>query len=349
MKPNHNNNFNLIRLIAATLVLITHSYTLTNRGEADILSRLTCGSLSFSYTAVATFFCISGYLIFQSAIHSTSAYSFFFRRILRIIPGLLGVLLFTVFVLGPIFTTLPLSVYFTSLNTYKHLLSVFIYIQNFSIDSVFTSNPNHAVNGSLWTLKYEFSCYIICFISVYLGLHKKRALFLLVLIFMLAVRIFLGNRFFWFDYASPLFLWHNMRYINEWFWFFLSGMVFYMYKDSIRISGLFFVTTLLIYVVFALFKQEQVLRIISYITIPTCVFYLYKYKHPESAFLGGNDFSYGIYIYGFPVQQTLIFITNNTINIYTLIFLSVLLTLPLSFLSWFFIEKRALKHKNYIQ
>lgn len=348
MKPNHNNNFNLIRLIAATLVLVTHSYSLTNREEGDLLFRLTSGSLLFSYTAVATFFCISGYLIFQSAINSTGVASFFFRRVLRIIPGLLGVLFFTVFILGPIFTTLPLYQYFTSLNNYKHLLSAFIYIQNYTIDSVFSSNPNHAVNGSLWTLKYEFTCYIICFISVYFGLYKKRILFLLLLILMLLIRIFLGNRFFWYDYSSPLFLWHNMRYINEWFWFFLSGMVFYMYKDSFRISGLFFLTTLLIYVVFALFKQEQVLRILSYIVIPTCVFYLYNYKSPEHAFLGGNDFSYGIYIYGFPVQQTLVFITNNTINIYALIFLSVLLTLPLSIISWFFIEKKALKYKNYI-
>ncbi|MFN8317563.1 MAG: hypothetical protein U0T32_14035, partial [Chitinophagales bacterium] len=64
---------------------------------------------------------------------------------------------------------------------------------------------------------------------------------------------------------------------------------------------------------------------------------------------GGNDFSYGMYIYGFPVQQTLVFITNNTINLYALIFLSILLTFPLSFLSWFFIEKKALKYKNYIR
>jgi peptidoglycan/LPS O-acetylase OafA/YrhL len=349
MKPNHNNNFNLIRLLAAILVLVTHSYSLTNRVEGDILSRLTSGSLSFSYTAVATFFCISGYLILQSAINASGFSSFFFRRVLRIIPGLIGSLFFAVFIIGPIFTTLSLNQYFTSLSTYRPLLSVFIYIQQYTIDSVFSSNPNHAINGSLWTLKYEFTCYIICFLCVYLRLYKQRILFLVLLILMLLFRIIIGNRLFWYDYASPLFLWHNIRYINEWFWFFLSGMVFYLYKDSFKINGKFIIAFLFVYIGFAVFKQEHVLRILSYIAIPTCVFYFYNHKSPEKAFLGGNDFSYGMYIYGFPVQQALIFLTNNTINLYALIFLSILLTFPLSVLSWFLIEKKALKHKNYIR
>lgn len=349
MKTNHNNNFNLIRLLAASFVLVTHSYTLTNRGEGDILSRLTSGSLSFSYTAVATFFCISGFLILQSAINSSGFSSFFFRRVLRIIPGLIGSLCFAVFILGPIFTTLSLKQYFTSLGTFKPLLSAFIYIQQYTIDSVFSTNPNHALNGSLWTLKYEFTCYIVCFLCVYLKLYRQRIFFLFLLILMLLFRIIIGNRLFWYDYASPLFLWHNIRYINEWFWFFLSGMVFYLYKDTFKINGLFLIILLLVYTVFAAFKMEQVLRILSYIVIPACVFYFYNYKSPEKAFLGGNDFSYGMYIYGFPVQQTLIFITNNTINLYALIFLSILLTIPFSFLSWFFIEKKALKYKNYIR
>lgn len=104
-----NNNFDFLRLLGALLVIISHSYALTLAGK-DPLFQLT-GSEPFSFLGVAMFFVISGFLITQSG-HYDPTRHFIWKRFLKIIPGLIGVSLFTVFILGPVVTTVPIKEYF---------------------------------------------------------------------------------------------------------------------------------------------------------------------------------------------------------------------------------------------
>ena len=112
-----NNNFNLLRIVAASAVLISHSYPLFSlgRGSTEPLDRVL--GMSLGTLAVLTFFAISGYFISQSFHSSRSIVEFTVARSLRIYPGLLAVLVLTVFALGPVFTNVSLSVYFSDHET----------------------------------------------------------------------------------------------------------------------------------------------------------------------------------------------------------------------------------------
>lgn len=343
------NNFDFIRLFAAILVIITHSYTLKGSNDVDVLFKLTSGSIQFSHLGVAIFFVISGYLITQSSISSPSWKSYFWKRILRLLPGLFVVLSLCVFVLGPIFTTLPIKNYFANGETSKFMLSVFIYFKNYSLPGVFENNPVDAVNGSLWTLAYEFTLYVFVMIAGQIGLVKRRNILLLIWVLFLGIRIFLGNRYFWFSYASPYTFGLNIKYLFEWSFYFLSGILFFHYRDRKIIDFRIIVCLFLTYTIFALWKQTEILNILNYLLIPFLIMYFSFLPSKVSKLAKFGDFSYGIYIYAFPVQQTLIYVNNNRISVVTLILLSVLITLPFAVLSWHFIEKKALKLKHLIK
>jgi peptidoglycan/LPS O-acetylase OafA/YrhL len=342
------NNFDFIRLIAALLVIITHSYTLKGSKDVDFLSKLTSGSIQFSHLGVATFFIISGYLITQSFISSNTWKSYLWKRILRLIPGLTIVLILCAFLLGPILTVLTLNDYFLSNETYKFLLSDLIYFKNYSLPGVFTDNPIKGVNGSLWTLSYEFTLYILVMVGGFLGLLKKRYILLLLWLIFFIVRIILGDRFFWFNYASPFTLNLNVLFFFEWSFYFLSGMLFFLFKDKRILDWKVLVVLFIFYTVFAVMKNSEVLNIMNYFFVPYLVMFLSSIPGKLNNVSKLGDFSYGLYIYAFPIQQLLIFGSNNNISILNLIIFSILCTLIFAAGSWYLVEKRALKFKNLI-
>jgi peptidoglycan/LPS O-acetylase OafA/YrhL len=114
------NNFNLLRLVFALLVVITHSYPLSGSKTGDYISRLTNGQVSFSFIGLSGFFIISGYLVFQSLDRSTTLLEYYKKRCLRIFPGLFAVLSLTV-LLGWI-------VYESDLNSYVRNISTWTYL-----------------------------------------------------------------------------------------------------------------------------------------------------------------------------------------------------------------------------
>ncbi len=345
------NNFDFLRFIAAILVIITHSYALSGLGDKDFLVYLTKKNISFSHLGVAVFFVMSGYLIFQSAINTNSVLSYFWKRILRIVPGLLAVLIICVFILGPIISNLSLGAYFSNSETYLHLLSVTIYnISHLDLPGVFVNNPSQSVNGSLWTLQYEFTCYIFVafFVFIFPSIVKiKNYLLVGIFILMIFIRIFLGEKYFWFNYSSPYLLGLNLMYTFEWFAYFISGMVLFIMKDKLKSVGLVSAILLIFYVMFLILNYTIFARYLLYLLVPAIVYYI-VFKLPRISFISKHgDISYGMYIWAFPVQQLIIYLFPN-INVDLYIIFSVLFTIPFALFSWHLIEKRALKYKNRI-
>lgn len=115
------NNFNLIRLLAALAVMVSHSFALALGGGSFEPFRSSLG-MSPGMIAVDVFFATSGFLVTASLLSRRNPIEFIRARGLRIFPGLLVVLALTVFVLGPVFTSLPLSTYFTEWETYRYLV-----------------------------------------------------------------------------------------------------------------------------------------------------------------------------------------------------------------------------------
>lgn len=343
------NNFDFIRFIAALFVIITHSYSLLGNKAGDLLFQVTNGSIMFSHLGVAIFFTISGYLITQSSEHSSSWRSYLWKRIFRLIPGLIVAILICTFVLGPLVTSQSLLGYFKNKETYQFLLSTSLFIQNYSLPGVFDNNPVQSVNGSLWTLAYEFTLYIAVMIGFILGITKKRKLLLILWFLFLGFRIYLGNKYFWYSYSSVYTFNLNMLYLFEWSFYFLSGMLYYLFKDKMQFNSKILFLLIFIYIIFVIFDKKEVVDALNYTIIPYLVFFLSSLKGKLNYFNKFGDPSYGLYIYSFPIQQLVIWFFHNKISIDLLLFISIITALPIAYLSWHFIEKKALKYKNLIQ
>ena len=332
--------------MAAILVILSHSKAFIGDTELDLLAKLTLGTYSFSHLGVATFFIISGYLITQSSQNSTNWKSYIWKRFLRLIPGLIVVLLLCAFVLGPIVTTKSLSDYFRNKETYQFLFSTFLYVQNYSLPGVFTNNPVPTVNGSLWTLAYEFTLYIAVLFCFLTSFFKNRHLLLILWIVFFLFRAYLGEKYFWYSYASPYTLNLNMMYLFEWSFYFLSGMLVFLFRDFKIVKFRFLLLLISLHVLFILLGQRELLYLSNYIFVPYLVFFLSFIPGKLNAIGKYGDYSYGIYIYAFPIQQLLVQILGTNVSLSLFIIISIVTTFPFAFLSWHLIEKQALKLKK---
>ena len=153
---NHrSNNFDLIRLIAAAMVVFAHSFILLEgKHDHEPIFAMTGGVTGAGQVGVDIFFVISGFLITKSFQNSISVSDYALKRLLRIFPALVVLLLITVFVFGPLVTSQSMLEYFSTPSTYSYLTNVRLLRLQYELPGVFTDNPYpRAVNGSLWTLE----------------------------------------------------------------------------------------------------------------------------------------------------------------------------------------------------
>ena len=149
--------FGTLRLVASTAVFLAHSPWLVSR-QFDFVYGFSRGQTFIGSIAVACFFIISGFLATESLQKSRSLISFAIKRALRIFPGLIVVIIFTALLIGPIATTLRLESYFTETQVYLYFANI-IFVNRIQLPGVFDTHVVTAVNGSLWTLRYEMLFY----------------------------------------------------------------------------------------------------------------------------------------------------------------------------------------------
>jgi len=168
------NNLNLIRAIAATMVLVSHAYPIALGPDAiqplKLLTGQSLGSLS-----VYVFFAISGFLITMSFERSSSYRSFLTARFLRLLPGLVVSLALVAFVMGPLVTELPLMAYLTHPETWTFMLrNILLALPQYTLPGTFEDLPYPSVEGSIWTLIYEVICYMGVFACGVVGILQRR-------------------------------------------------------------------------------------------------------------------------------------------------------------------------------
>ena len=165
-----NNNFNLIRFVAALAVLVSHAWPIALGADAvQPLEALT--GYSLGGLAVFVFFAASGYFITASFARSRSAEVFLLARALRLFPCLAVSLLLVALIMGPLVSTLGLGDYMTHPNTVTFLLrNITLAFPQYTLPGVFTDQPYPAVEGSIWTLIHEVACYALVFIAGISGL-----------------------------------------------------------------------------------------------------------------------------------------------------------------------------------
>ena len=337
------NNFDFLRFLFAALVIFSHSYGFlpTLHGTVvdgeDPLGHLSKGQIAFGGFCVDCFFLLSGFLVTKSWISSRSLGDFAKKRVLRIFPGLCVVLIFCTFVIGPLCTT-ELASYFHQKLTYAYLFFMLrgsLHVAD-HLPGVFIHNPWPVrVNGSLWTIRYELICYALVALFGCLRVYRHPLIVLALGALLLSL-----------NWGRLDFL-HSSQALADFlqtFSYFVLGMVMCLYRDRIPYSRALLVVSLASLLVFDLIGE---LRLVLPVATAYTVFYIAFWKRlPLQKFARPGDFSYGLYLYAFPIQQTLVYFYAPHLGPVTLTLAAFLITLALAVLSWNFVEKPCLRLKR---
>ncbi len=323
------NNFDLLRLIAAISVMLSHAFLLSENSQThDPLMILTGGQAVLGVVGVFVFFTISGYLITQSFDMTRSPLVFLAKRALRIFPGLILCLAVCVFVIGPLVTELPLTDYFTSREPYLFLLhnAVLDVHYNRLPGVVFwEGNIGGIVNGPLWSLPCEALMYLLLFVLGRCGL-------LTLPVGLLLLTLGLGALWLGFEVTGAL---------SGAFWllgFFAAGICCY----RLRTNGLIAERWALIA---ALGLALSIPARLFLVAFPLVGGYLTIYlalnrKLPAVRAARFGDLSYGLYIYGWPIEQCVVYFSGATAPWWEVFAISLAVAVPAAFLSWHGIERR---------
>ncbi len=327
------NNFDFLRIGAAYMVLFSHQYSLTGQPQPALGGYQTLGGL-----ALNIFFTISGFLVVQSWEQDPHPLRFAARRFLRIWPGLAAMGLVVVLVWAPLLTTVDLKAYFTDPQTRKFLSLLWLSFE-YRLPGVFASNPLPFINGSLWTLAVEARWYLFLLIFGVLGLVRFR-IALLAIWMMMAV-----NYFFLYDVENVTRHGGDRWWNTELGLFFMSGLCLYRFRDvwqpramgSLAVLGLLCVGLFLAHYRYASFTLATAAMVIAFGCRST------PYLRQAGRF---GDPSYGVYIYAFLVQQTVIALTGNALGIALGFMVSAAVTALVGFASWHLVEQPALRLKT---
>jgi len=296
-------NFDLMRLVAALLVVVSHTFPLSGQAPLTIRGVEDLGALG-----VSIFFVISGYLVTASYLRDPKTY--LLKRVLRIEPGLIASLVATVVLLGFV-TTAPAAEYWREAGLYV-LRNALLYPATYELPGVFQAVPMAGVvNGVLWTLRLEFTFYIVLLLI--------RARLPLVLALLAACTVV----FVVMTFTHPQ--WAGEQLTRIVFLAARNGLLFFA-GAALQLSR----TRVPLWL-----GGVSVLAFpfLGPLALPTAVLGLARPgKLPA-------DLSYGVYIYAFPAQQVLA--ANGQLNLVT----AVLAVIPFAMASWFLVERPALKLK----
>lgn len=325
---NEGNNFDLLRLFAASSVIFSHSFGLVQRSAqpyGDPIYDITHHQMTFGELGVFIFFICSGFLITASVQRSAGLPSYFAKRMLRIVPGLVFVVVLSIVLLGPLLTTLPLADYFSQRETYTYLRNILMFAAQPELPGVFANNPVIGmVNGSLWTLKFEVFCYVfIAVLNQVRGLHVREVI-LLAIATTIAGHVYHGVG------SGYLF------YLG----FFLSGSALSLLQKHMPVS---FPAFAALGAIVILSTPLGWLHAACALAGSYCVLYLaYVSRHGTRLRRHIGDYSYGIYLFGFPVQQAVIQLAGPTVTWYQVFLVAYPITIVLALVSWKVVEEPAM-------
>src|SRR6266446_9168661 len=336
------NNFDTLRLIAAISVIFSHSFLITEGTQNNEWLILLTGNQSIlGLTGVFVFFAISGFLVTQSFEQTARPLHFLAKRALRIFPGLFIVTLLSAFVLGPLVTTLPLGTYLSRPEPYQYVLGNTLLDQTVhELPGVrFVDNPvGLEINGSLWTLRCEFVMYLMVLVLGVLRLLTLRVGLLLLAFGMVCLH---------FNMLDELEKWGwFFQVLSGWGWlvgFFAAGMILYKARHTrifdgrialLALAGLALSIPLRQFILlFPLFGCYLALWLALSARLPVI---------PAARF---GDLSYGLYIYGWPVEEGVMWLTGGGAPWWQLFLIALPAASAIAFLSWHLIERPMLRLK----
>lgn len=294
--------------------------------------------IAFLATLLPMFFGLSGFLIMGSAFRTQDVRIFITFRVLRILPALIVEIALSAIVLGAVVTKLPLQDYYTNPQFFSYFGSLIGAIK-YWLPGVFVDNPVTTVNGALWTVGPEIACYCLVAAMMTTGLFIRKGPMILCAAVFLAICL-IADR--WETDWNAVHLPTKALVFS-----FISGNLIYLYRYKIKYSGALFATALAVSIAAIVAAQNYwQLRPGYYVAaflMSYCSAFVGLTALRSMPFFRTGDYSYGIYIYAFPIQQTVAHYFPNLRVWWFNLALSLPLAITFAVLSWHLIEKPALR------
>lgn len=334
MAASQRNSLDLLRLVAAVMVLYSHQFVLMGQADPSFF-----GLTTFGGAGVTVFFFLSGWLVWSSWDRDPHLWRFFVRRSLRIFPALWVVVFFALFFMGPVLSSLSLPDYFAATETWRYAATAFL-VPRYTLPGVFVDNAYaRVVNGSLWTLPVEFLCYVSvaalgCLRAIPDNL-RMAAMILLVVLLACFAPLVTGAKFtLYFEMLAA-------------FW---AGAFYgYACKKTDQTNPGQWLTWgagLLALAAFALLGPRGVERSAMLLLAASLVMGAQRLTWGAALTDRWGDLSYGFYIWAFPVQQMVVHTGRVQGWGWGASFVgSLILTGGLAWLSWHLVEKPVLRFK----
>ena len=347
------NNFNLLRFIAASMVLWGHSWAITSAGNDPLAAWF---EVPAPHMAVDIFFAISGFLVTGSLLSRKNLLAFSFARIFRLVPGLFISTLITVFTIGLYFTTLPTNEYLQNPSTYQYIwINSTLLETQISIPGVFDA-VGGTVNGSLWTLPYEFKMYAIlaCIgLLIYVWPRLLPEFFAAIAVLSIALLASIGLMLVAYGPAPLAETLLENAILSDWRFFsmfFLGGSFFILRRFiplNIFILGAIAIAVYVSKKIYFTDTGNNCLFFGVYsLFLPYVVLYFaYLPSRLLNKFNELGDYSYGIYMYAFPIQQSVLALGLASTP-WGLTGWAFPATLLMAIFSWHMVEKPSMQLKN---
>lgn len=335
------NNVDSVRLLLALAVIWSHSFALGAGSEdREPISILTNGQMNAGNVAVFFFFSISGYLITESWLRKPDALTFLKKRFARIYPGFLVATLCAVLFFAPLGLGRPPGA--IADLPWRHIVLSAVRLQDFGVSGAFGGNSLHAINGSLWSISYEFWCYLGVLCLGFAGALRRPVFLWLVLVATVATNEYLvhtgwlpGGKLLGVVFGAP-FLWTRLLP------YFLCGALLRLSRGWLPLSPWGALAC-----VVALCALRFVPRGIN-VALPLLGTYAVlwfglacRWRLPDLARFG--DLSYGTYLYAFPLQQLVVMKMGGSASPVLVFATATPLTLIFAAASWHLVEKHALR------
>jgi len=342
MGGGRHNNFDALRLVAAVSVVFSHSFLIAEGTQNhEWLIWLTGNQSILGLVGVFVFFAISGFLVTQSFEATGNARDFLAKRALRIFPGLFVATLLSAFALAPLVTTLWPSAFLGRPEPYEYVIANTLLDQTVhELPGVMFANNSVGleINGSLWTLRLEFTMYLMVLALGVLGLLTVRAALLLLAFGMACLHFNMLDEFEKWGWFFQL--------LSGWGWlvgFFAAGMVLYKLRHTRVFDGRVALLALA-----GLVLSVPLRQFILLFPLFGCYLALWLALTPRLPVIPAarfGDLSYGIYIYGWPVEQGVVWLFGGQAEWWQVFLLALPATATLAFLSWHLVERPALRLK----
>ena len=333
---NNKNCFDFLRFFFAANILLAHLCELSQNKSLVFLSNISNASI-----AVKGFFIISGFLVAKSYTNTPSLKEYFIKRAKRILPAYIVVLLFSAITLS-FFSSFSFSAYFSDINVYQYLgwNTIFLNFMHPCLPGLFENNLMCAINGALWTLKVEEGFYIVLPFIFYAIKKSKKPFLILGSLYVLSLLYWFVMDFY---LNQPLLAKQLPGYLA----YFVTGIFLFLNFDFVLENKKMLLALTILVLILSNFSDFQI--DVFYPAAFGSIVIIAAYSLPFLNNFGKyGDFTYGLYIYHFPIIQ--LFRQYDLFEKYNPILMGItviLITLFFAVLSWFLIEKRFLdRFKN---